>query len=167
MTFIEATFVQITLSTSKTSQLLLTWFNETLRVGFLRTPWTNSNFHNDSFTGNICSGNICPYSEYLSYYWRDLNQLWTRTQSILSRRDHSNSERLLNFWKLSLIIYMYVWNENLIYPIIQILITILFNPCDHPYYTYDHPTNSEDNQFDNPEDNLIILTSILTFFANI
>ena len=62
---------------------------------------------------------------------------------------------------------MYVWNENFIYPIIQILITILFNPSDHPYYTYDHPTNSEDNQFDNPEDNLIILTSILTFFANI
>ena len=54
-----------------------------------------------------------------------------------------------------------------IYPIIQILITILFNPSDHPYYTYGHPTNSEDNQFDNPEDNLIILTSILTFFANI
>ena len=54
---------------------------------------------------------------------------------------------------------MYVWNENLIYPIIQILITILFNPSDHPYYTYDHPTN--------PEDNLIILTSILIFFANI
>ena len=77
---------------------------------------------------------------------------------------------LRDFWTFGnwvLIIYMYVWNENLIYPIIQILITILFNPFDHPYYTYDHPTNSEDNQFDNPEDNLIILISILTFFANI
>ena len=77
---------------------------------------------------------------------------------------------LRDFWTFGnwvLIIYMYVWNENLIYPIIQILITILFNPSDHPYYTYDHPTNSEDNQFDNPEDNLIILISILTFFANI
>ena len=63
---------------------------------------------------------------------------------------------LRDFWTFGnwvLIIYMYVWNENLIYPIIQILITILFNPCDHPYYTYDHPTNSKDNQFDNPEDN--------------
>ena len=63
---------------------------------------------------------------------------------------------LRDFWTFGnwvLIIYVYVWNENLIYPIIQILITTLFNPFDHPYYTYDHPTNSEDNQFDNPEDN--------------
>ena len=68
VTFVEAAFVQVTLSISKISQLLLTWFNETLKVGFLRTPWTNSNCHGDSFTGNIYSGNICPYSEYLSYY---------------------------------------------------------------------------------------------------
>ena len=77
VTFVQATFVQVTFahnSTSAISQLLLTRFWWNFKHRFLGTSRIDSNYQVDICTGNICPGNIFPYQEYLSCYWHDFDE---------------------------------------------------------------------------------------------
>ena len=64
----------LTLTTSQTSHLLMTWFSWNFKGRFLGIFRTGSNCHGNICPSNICLGDICLYKKFFSCYWPNSSQ---------------------------------------------------------------------------------------------